>query len=79
MYFFLITLLHSGCFAIEFNRKFSKVFICLVSESVFYVYFHCGDLSSFARKNFIFCGVAKVVFRVTSSAGVFRLSVSGKA
>ena len=52
-----------------------------MSGSVLTAYLHSnrGHVSSFARKNFIFCGFSMVVFRVISSAGLFRLRVSGKA
>ena len=48
--------------------------------SVFTAYLRssCGDVSSFARKNFIFRGVITVVFRVINSCGVFRLSGQAK-
>ena len=47
--------------------------------SVFIAYLHCnfGEVSSFARKNLIFCGNLTVVFLVNSSGGVFLLRVSG--
>ena len=38
-----------------------------------------GDVSSFVRKNLIFCGVSTVVFLINNSGGVFLLSVSGNA
>ena len=46
--------------------------------SIFTAYLHCnlGDVSSFARKNFIF---STVVFRVNNSGGVFLLGVSSSA
>ena len=49
--------------------------------SVFTAYLHtnCGAVSSFGRKNFIFCSTSTVVFLVNNSGGVFRLSVSGNA
>ena len=31
------------------------------------------------RKNFVFCGISTVVFRVNNSGGVFLLRVSGSA
>ena len=57
--------------------------------SVFTAYLHSsrGDVPSFARKNFIFGGFSNFIFagfstvfffRVASSDGVLRLSVSGK-
>ena len=51
----------------------------MVSESVFtaYLYSSHGNVSFFARKNFSFCGISTVVFCVTSTGGVFRLSVFG--
>ena len=54
-------------------------FICVVSESVFTAYSHSnrGDVLSFPKKIFRFSGTSTVVFRFTSSGGVFR-SVSGK-
>ena len=57
------------------------VFICAVSEYVFTAYLHSnrGGNSSFAIKNFIFCGISTVVFRVSNSVCVFRLGESGKA
>ena len=56
----------------------SKLFVCLVSESVFtaYLHFNRGDVL-LLRERFFFCGFSIVVFRVRSSS-VFRLSVSGK-
>ena len=49
--------------------------------SVFTAYLHCnfGEVSSFARKNLIFCGISTVVFLVNNSGGVFLLRVSGSA
>ena len=49
--------------------------------SVLTAYSHSnqGDVSSFARKNLIFCGISTVVFRVSNSSGVFLLNVSGNA
>ena len=38
-----------------------------------------ADVSPFARKNFIFCGLCTLIFLVINSGGVLRLSVSGKA
>ena len=38
-----------------------------------------GDVSSFVRKNLIFCGISTVVFLINNSGGVFLLSVSGSA
>ena len=58
-----------------------QVFFCLVSKSILNEYLHSsrGDVSSFARNNFIFCGVFTFVFRVSKSGGVFGLGVSGKS
>ena len=49
--------------------------------SVFSAYLHSslGDVSSFARKNLIFCGISTVVFLFINSSDVFLLSVSGSA
>ena len=44
-----------------------------------YLHFNWGDVSSFARYNLIFFGNSTVVFRVSSSGGVFLLNVSGNA
>ena len=43
--------------------------------SVFTAYLHSsrGDVSSFARKNFIFLGISTVVFRVNNSGVSFDL------
>ena len=48
------------------------MFFCAVSEYVFIAYLHSnrGDNSSFAIKNFIFCGISTVVFRVSNSSCV---------
>ena len=53
----------------------------MIGLSVITAYLHCnlGDVSSFARKNFIFCGISTVVFLVNNSGGVFLLRVSGSA
>ena len=55
--------------------------MCALSKSVFTGYLHSyrGDVLSFARKNYIFCGISTVAFPVINSGGVFRLSVSGVA
>ena len=37
-----------------------------------------GDVSCLAREKTIFCGISEVGFRVNSTGGVFRLSVSGE-
>ena len=65
----------------RYNGKRSRKFFCLVIGSAITAYLNSsrGDVSSFARKKFIFCGVFTVVFRLTSLGGVFRRSVSGKA
>ena len=44
-------------------------------------FLHCnlGQVSSFARKNLILCGILTVVFLVYNSGGVFLLRVSGSA
>ena len=49
--------------------------------SVFTAYLHSnrGEVSSFARKNLMFCGISTVVFLVSNSGGVFQLGVSGSA
>ena len=49
--------------------------------SVFTAYLHsnCGEVSYFARKNLILCGISTVVFLVNNSGGVFLLRISGKA
>ena len=49
--------------------------------SVFFAYLHCslGEVSCFARKNLIVCGILNVVFLVKNSGGVFLLRVSGSA
>ena len=49
--------------------------------SVFTAYLQCnlGEVSFFARKNFIFCCISIVVFLVNNSGGVFLLKVSGSA
>ena len=49
--------------------------------SVFTAYFHCncGEVSSFARKNLLFCSILTIVFPVNNSVGVFLLRVSGSA
>ena len=44
-----------------------------------YLHSNYGDVSSFARKNRIFCGIPTVVFLVNNSGGVFLLNVSGNA
>ena len=44
-----------------------------------YLHFNCGEVSSFARKNLLFCGISTVVFLVIISGGVFQLGVSGSA
>ena len=51
----------------------------MLSRSVFTAYWHsnCGDVSSFSKEIFIFCGFFTVVFFVINSGVVFRLSVSG--
>ena len=52
-----------------------------MSDSTAYLHSSLGDVSSFARKNLIFCGISTVitVFLVINSSGVFLLSVSGSA
>ena len=47
--------------------------------SVFTAYLPCnlGEVSSFARKNFIFSVISTVVFLIKKSGGVFLLRVSG--
>ena len=49
--------------------------------SVFTAYLHCNfsEVSSFARKHLIFCGISTVVFLVNNSGGLFLLKVSGNA
>ena len=59
----------------------SKAFFLRNIRVSFFAYLHSnhGDDSSFARKNFMFCVIATVVFRVINSGGVFRQSVFFKA
>ena len=49
--------------------------------SVFTAYLHCnlGEVSSFTRKNFVYCGISTVAILVNNSGGVFLLRVSGGA
>ena len=58
-----------------------KSIFCLVLVSVLTAYFHFnrGDISFFARNNFILCGISTAVFRVSNSSDAFRLNKSGKA
>ena len=44
-----------------------------------YLHYYLGDVSSFAKKNFIFCYISTVVFLVNNSGGVFLLRVLGNA
>ena len=44
-----------------------------------YLHSNRGDVSSFARYNLTFFGISTVVFRVSTSGGVFLLNVSGNA
>ena len=66
---------------IRYSGKCSKVLTCLVLDSIFTGCIHSnrGDVLSFARKIFTFCGVSTVDFRVQHLVGVFRLRPSGKA
>ena len=49
--------------------------------TVFTTYFHSnsGEVSSFARKNLMFCGISTVVFLVSNLGDVFLLRVFGSA
>ena len=55
------------------------LFVIGLSVITAYLYCNLGDVSSFARKNFIFCGIPTAVFLVNNSGGVFLLRVSGSA
>ena len=81
MQIFLINLLRKGYFGNRGIMKNSPKFFLCITGLVFTAYLHSsrGVVSSFARKTFIFCGVFSVVFCVTNSVGVFRLSVYGNA
>ena len=62
-----MNLLRSDCFDNpDIVEKCSRVLICLVLESVLTgcIDSNRGDVSSFARKNFIFCDVSTVDFLV---------------
>ena len=61
--------------------KIKSLIYYVLSRSVFTAYLHSnrGDVLSFARQSFNFCGISTVVFVVNISSGVFRLSVSGNA
>ena len=63
-----------------YSEMFKGVFY-LHQNTVFTAYSHAtrGDVSPFARENFMFCGISSVVFPVITSGGVFRLSVSCKS
>ena len=49
--------------------------------SIFTAYLHsnCGEVSSYVRKNLLFCGISTIVVLVSNLGGVFRLRVSGSA
>ena len=81
--FFLINLIYSGSFGNRnkvgnnprsLNVWYQSHFFFLRVQILRLVMFRL-----FARTKFIFCVISIVVFRVTSSGDVFRLSVSGKA
>ena len=44
-----------------------------------YLHFNRGEVSSFARKNLLFCDISTVVLLVNYPSGVFLLRVSGSA
>ena len=44
-----------------------------------YLHFNRGDVSSFARKILMFCGISTVVFLVGNSGGVLLPRISGSA
>ena len=47
----------------------SKLFICVCRDRC--LHSSLGDVSSFAGKNFIICGISTVVFRIINSSDVF--------
>ena len=60
-----------------------NVAICLfvigLYQFLLHIYIQIVVFFQFFAKKLIFCGIPIVVFRVSSSGGVFLLSVSGKA
>ena len=79
---FLVNLLRCDCLDnLEIVENVVDYFFVIVLHQFFTAYLHCnfGDVSFFARKNFIFCGISNFFFRVKTSGGVFLLRVSGIA
>ena len=82
MWMFLIDLLHSGFFdnLHRVGNVVSLLFVTDLYQFLLHIWNPILVMFHFLQvRIYIFCGISTVVFRVTSSGGVFLLNVSGSA